>query len=69
MTQIVSNIIQNTLSGFVSGAVTALGGYAGDAISSVGDFVEQKGDALGNGEYLTKTKYMRTNKHRYRLQV
>jgi hypothetical protein len=52
MTQIVSNIIQNTLSGFVSGAVTTLGGYAGDAISSVGDFVEQKGDALGKGECL-----------------
>jgi hypothetical protein len=51
MTQIVSNIIQNSLSGFVAGAVTTVGGYTGDAIAALGNFVEQKGDAVGDGEY------------------
>ena len=48
MTQIVSNIIQNSLSGFVAGAVTTVGGYAGDAIAGLGNFVERKGDDIGD---------------------
>ena len=50
MTQIVSNIIQNSLSGFVAGAVTTVGGYAGDAVTGVGNFIEGKGIAIGTGE-------------------
>jgi len=49
MTQFVTNIIQNSLSGFVSGAVSTAGGYAGDAIAGLGNFVEKAGDAAGNG--------------------
>jgi hypothetical protein len=51
MTQFVSNIIQNSLSGFVEGAVKTAGGYAGDAISGLGNFVERQGDAFGDSEY------------------
>jgi len=49
MTQFVTNIIQNSLSGFVDGAVKTAGGYAGDAIVGVGNFVERQGNAIGNG--------------------
>jgi len=45
----VTNIIQNSLSGFVAGAVTTAGGFAGDAIAGLGNFVEKAGDAAGNG--------------------
>lgn len=51
MTQIVSNIIQNSLSGFVAGAASTVGEYAGGAIAGLGNFVEQKGDAVGDGTY------------------
>ena len=50
MTQIVTNIIQNSLSGFVAGAVTTVGGYAGDAVSGVGNLIDQKGRSVGDGE-------------------
>jgi len=49
MTQFVTNIIQNSLSGFVSGAVSTAGGVAGDAIAGLGNFVEKSGDAVGDG--------------------
>ena len=50
MTQIVSNIIQNSLSGFVAGAASTVGEYAGGAIAGLGNFIEQKGDAVGDGK-------------------
>lgn len=49
MAGIVSNIIQNSLSGMVAGAVTTVGGYAGDAIGSVGNMVEYAGCSVGEG--------------------
>jgi hypothetical protein len=52
MAAIVTNIIQNSLSGFVAGAVTTVGGYAGDAVSGVGNLIESKGQAVGDGECL-----------------
>jgi hypothetical protein len=52
MAEIVTNIIQNSLSGLVAGAVTTVGGYAGDAVSGVGNLIEQKGRTVGDGEYL-----------------
>jgi hypothetical protein len=50
MTEFVTNIVQNSLSGFVAGAVTTVGGYAGDAVSGIGNLIEQKGQAVGDGE-------------------
>jgi hypothetical protein len=49
MAEIVSNIIQNSLSGFVSGAVTTAGGYAGSAVNGVGGLIEGAGHSVGNG--------------------
>jgi len=49
MAQIVTNIIQNSLSGLLGGVVQTAGGYAGDAIAGIGDFVESTGQAAGNG--------------------
>jgi len=49
MAAIVTNIIQNSLSGLVAGAVTTVGGYAGDAVSGVGNLIEQKGKSVGDG--------------------
>jgi hypothetical protein len=49
MTQIVTNIIQNSLSGFVAGAVTTVGEYAGDAVSGIGNLIDQKGKGVGDG--------------------
>jgi len=48
MAGIVSNIIQNSLSGFVTGAVTTVGGYAGDAVGGIGNLIENGGRAVGN---------------------
>jgi hypothetical protein len=49
MTQIVTNIIQNSLAGFVGGAVTTAGGYAGSAVNGVGNLIESSGKAVGDG--------------------
>lgn len=49
MTQIVTNIIQNSLAGFVGGAVTTAGGYAGSAVNGVGNLIENSGKAVGDG--------------------
>jgi hypothetical protein len=49
MAEFVTNIIHNSLSGFVSGAVTTVGGYAGDAVAGLGNMVENGGKALGDG--------------------
>jgi hypothetical protein len=50
MAQIVTNLIQHSLSGFVAGAVTTVGGYAGDAVSGVGNLIDQKGRSVGDGK-------------------
>ena len=52
MAGIVSNIIQNSLSGFVTGAVTTVGGYAGDAVGGIGNLIENGGRAVGNSQLL-----------------
>jgi len=48
MAGIVSNIIQNSIGGFVAGAVTTVGGYAGDAVGGVGNLIEGAGARVGN---------------------
>ncbi|KAF2427185.1 hypothetical protein EJ08DRAFT_736249 [Tothia fuscella] len=48
MAGIVSNIIQNSIGGFVSGAVTTAGGYAGDAVGGLGNLIEGAGASVGN---------------------
>jgi len=53
MAAFVGEIIQNSLSGFVAGAVTTVGGYAGDAVGGVGDLIEAKGQQVGDG--ITRT--------------
>jgi hypothetical protein len=50
MAGIVSNIIQNSVGGFVTGAVTTVGGYAGDAVGGIGNLIEGAGAAVGNRE-------------------
>jgi hypothetical protein len=62
MTQFVGNIIQNSLAGFVSGAVTTAGGYAGDAIASAADLIEKKGQVLGDGIAPLLTRVIQANK-------
>jgi hypothetical protein len=52
MAAFVGQIIQNSLSGFVAGAVTTVGGYAGNAVAGVGNLIEQKGQQVGDGEQL-----------------
>jgi len=52
MAGFVTGIIQNSLSGFVSGAITTAGGYAGDAVGGIGNLIEGAGSAVGNGELL-----------------
>ncbi|QDS76822.1 hypothetical protein FKW77_002830 [Venturia effusa] len=47
MAGIVSNIIQNSIGGFVTGAVTTVGEYAGSAVSGVGNLIESSGRAVG----------------------
>jgi hypothetical protein len=49
MTEFVTNIIQNSLSGFVAGAITSVGGYAGTAASGIGNLVDERGQAVGDG--------------------
>ena len=69
MTGIVTNIIQNSLSGFVTGAVTTVGGYAGAAVNGVGNLIESSGQAVGNGGFsyylIKETLDLLTRFHRY----
>jgi hypothetical protein len=57
MAGIISNIIQNSLSGFAAGAITTVGGYAGDALSGVGNYIDAKGQAVGDGKFLSNFLY------------
>jgi hypothetical protein len=49
MAGIITNIVQNSLAGFVGGAVTTVGGYAGSAVNGVGNLIEGAGESVGNG--------------------
>ena len=49
MTEFVSNVIQNSLSGFVAGAITTVGDYAGTAVAGVGNLIDERGQAVGDG--------------------
>jgi hypothetical protein len=50
MTEFVTNVIQNSLSGFVAGALTTVGSYVGDAASGIGNLIDQRGQAVGDGK-------------------
>jgi len=50
MAGIVSDIIQNSVDGMVAGAVTTIGGYAGDAVSGIGNVIESTGRQVGEGK-------------------
>jgi hypothetical protein len=49
MAQIIQNIIQNSIGGMVTGAVTTIGGYAGDAVGGIGNMIESAGRSVGDG--------------------
>jgi hypothetical protein len=49
MEEIVSDIIRNSVGGMVAGAVTTIGGYAGDAVSGIGNLIESAGHQVGQG--------------------
>ena len=49
MAGIIENIIQNSIAGFVGGAVSTAGGYAGSAVSGLGTIIENAGESVGNG--------------------
>lgn len=49
MSGIISNIIQNSVGGMVAGAVTTIGGYAGDAVGGIGNMIESAGRSVGEG--------------------
>jgi hypothetical protein len=50
MTEFVTNVIQNSLSGFVAGAITTVGDYAGTAVAGVGNLIDERGQAVGDGK-------------------
>ena len=52
MAGFITDMIQNSLSGMVSGAVTTAGGYAGSAVNGIGNLIEGGGRAVGDGEYV-----------------
>jgi hypothetical protein len=47
----VSNIIWNSVEGFVEAGTRTAGGYAGDALIKAGDLIENGGRSVGNGTY------------------
>jgi hypothetical protein len=49
MTEFVTNIIQNSLSGFVAGAVKTVGDYSGSVVSGVGNLIDERGQSVGDG--------------------
>ena len=49
MASFIQDIVVNSLSGFVNGAVTTAGGYAGSAVNGLGTIIENAGEAVGNG--------------------
>ena len=49
MAGIVQNIVQNSLAGFVGGAVSTAGGYAGSTVNGLGTLIENAGESVGMG--------------------
>jgi hypothetical protein len=47
----VSNIIWNSVEGFVEAGTRTAGGYAGDALLKAGDLIEGSGRNIGNGTF------------------
>jgi hypothetical protein len=52
----VSNIIWNSVEGFVEAGTRTAGGYAGDALIKAGDLIENGGRSVGNG---TSSRFLR----------
>jgi len=53
----VSNIIWNSVEGFVEAGTRTAGGYAGDALLKAGDLIENSGRSVGNGIERTASGY------------
>jgi hypothetical protein len=47
----VSNIIWNSVEGFVEAGTRTAGGYAGDALLKAGDLIEGSGRSVGKGMF------------------
>jgi hypothetical protein len=47
----VSNIIWNSVEGFVEAGTRTAGGYAGDVLIKAGDVIENSGRAYGSSTY------------------
>lgn len=47
----VSNIIWNSVEGFVEAGTRTAGGYAGDALIKAGDMIENSGRGIGDSMY------------------
>jgi hypothetical protein len=69
MTEFVTNIIQNSLSGFVAGAVTTVGDYAGSAVAGVGNLIDARGQAVGDGKRVSSMLDQRLTIFRNREEV
>jgi hypothetical protein len=48
----VTNIISNSINGFVEAGTRSLGGYAGDVLIKAGDVIENTGRSVGSSAYL-----------------
>jgi hypothetical protein len=48
----VSNIIWNSVEGFVEAGTRTAGGYAGDALLKAGDLIEGGGRSVGKGMFV-----------------
>lgn len=62
----VSNIIWNSVEGFVEAGKRTAGGYAGDALIKAGDLIEGGGRKVGGSKYYPFPRflsYLRTNQH------
>jgi hypothetical protein len=53
MTEFVQQVIANSLSGFVGGAVSTVGSYAGSGVAAVGNLIDERGQAVGDGKQPT----------------
>ena len=49
MTSFISNIIWNSVEGFVDAGKKTAGEYGGNALIKVGDMIENSGRSVGNG--------------------
>ncbi|OCL13384.1 hypothetical protein AOQ84DRAFT_111211 [Glonium stellatum] len=53
----ISNIISNSVAGFVEAGTRTAGGYAGDALIRAGDFIESAGQGIGTSVENAATSY------------